>query len=135
MRFGKRATNVVSSERLAKDVWCASDACAFFQRPVGCLGQRWGAASGQLRSSNVRSWEIRLHPLSSGVGRACVKTLRTTRCRQRRPRRTRGTRFNRDREGFWYPRKRTAIEFLNNHLGRFETERSQIADVADNVCI
>jgi len=40
MRFGKRATNVVSSERLAEDVWSGSDACAFFQRSVGCLGQR-----------------------------------------------------------------------------------------------
>jgi hypothetical protein len=31
MRSGKRATNVVSSERLAKDATGGSDACAFFQ--------------------------------------------------------------------------------------------------------
>jgi hypothetical protein len=31
MRSGKHATNVVSSERLAKDVTAGSDACAFFQ--------------------------------------------------------------------------------------------------------
>jgi len=35
MRSGKRATNVVSSERLAKDVTGGSDACAFFQFSVG----------------------------------------------------------------------------------------------------
>jgi hypothetical protein len=35
MRSGKRATNVVSSERLAKDVPDESDPCAFFQFSVG----------------------------------------------------------------------------------------------------
>jgi hypothetical protein len=35
MSAGKRATSVVSSERLAKDVTDGSDACAFFQFSVG----------------------------------------------------------------------------------------------------
>jgi hypothetical protein len=35
VRSGKRATNVVSSERLAKDVTGGSDAWAFFQFSVG----------------------------------------------------------------------------------------------------
>jgi hypothetical protein len=51
MRSGKRATNVVSSEHLAKDVTGGSDARAFFQCPVGYFGQRWGAASGQSASA------------------------------------------------------------------------------------
>jgi hypothetical protein len=45
MRGEKRATNVVSSDYLAKNsVIGAGDVCAFFEHCVGCLGQRGGAA-------------------------------------------------------------------------------------------
>ena len=84
MRSGKRATNVVSSERLAKDVTGGSDACAFFQFPSEASQTRKGQVGIQ-RSARPnrfislaherRLWAAILAPLNNRH-RHIIKTAR-----------------------------------------------------------
>jgi len=51
VRSGKRATNVVASERSAKDVAGGGDGRAFFQCSVGRFGQLCDVASDKAPSA------------------------------------------------------------------------------------